>query len=186
MDDVLSEVAGKLELSNEGVGLAQLARQVKLLELALLVKDSIDLYGEDLVPFLFAIEIFGALGGAVYDLGDLPKEAGAGDASVMAAAFGQQSASRDGCTPCSGQRSPDRPLSRMAQGGNISSWHAGPRCHRAGAGRSPHPSYWAKRDAGPSGAITSSEGEHEHVRFHGVDGWICGKCSAPDGRVVGT
>jgi hypothetical protein len=94
MDHVLGEVAGKLEPSNESVGLAQLARQVKLLEAVLLVEDSIDLHRKDPVSFLFAIEIFGALGGAVYDLRDLPTEAAAGGASVTAAAFRHESASR--------------------------------------------------------------------------------------------
>lgn len=74
MDDVLAEIASKLEFSDEGVGLAQLARQVELLELVLLVNDSIDLDCEDLVSLLFSVEILGAFGGTVNDFGNLRDE----------------------------------------------------------------------------------------------------------------
>lgn len=74
MDNVLRKVAGKLQLSDNVVGLAQVASQVQLLEVALPAKDAVNLDGEYLIPLFLATEVLGAFRGIVNDLGDLVGE----------------------------------------------------------------------------------------------------------------
>lgn len=59
VDDVLGQVAGELELRDEGVGLAQFVGEVELLEAGLFRKDLVDLLREDLVLDFFAVEELG-------------------------------------------------------------------------------------------------------------------------------
>lgn len=71
MNNVLTQISGQVELGNKVVSLALLAGQVEFLKLASLFENTVDLDSEDLVPFLLAVEVFGAFRGIVYNLGDL-------------------------------------------------------------------------------------------------------------------
>lgn len=71
MNDVLRQVAGKLELGDETVSVAQIAGEVLLFEFSFAGDDLLDLPGEDFVADLFAVKELGAFGGIVNDLRDL-------------------------------------------------------------------------------------------------------------------
>lgn len=68
---MLGQVSGQLEFGDEVVSLALLAGKVELFELAFLFKNPVNLDGEDLVPFLLAVEVLGTFGGIIDDFRDL-------------------------------------------------------------------------------------------------------------------
>lgn len=55
--NVLGEVARQLEVGDKGIGMAEVAGQIEVIQAALLVEDTVDFDSKNLVTLLLAVEV---------------------------------------------------------------------------------------------------------------------------------